>query len=141
MKLISDTFTAGSRAMARMMSPIQPQTYLYRFTMPPKIFIFKIPTIKDRAKELGSYHSAELPYVFHFLPGSRMTDEDRKLSEEMMGYWVRFAQNGDPNGDNTPSWPPYEHSTEKYLILNNPIKEGQHLNKEACDIIDEIVNV
>jgi para-nitrobenzyl esterase len=139
-KLISDTFVAGSRAMARTMAAIQPRTYLYQFTMPPKIFIFKIPGIKDRAKELGCYHSAELPYVFHFLPGSRMTDDDRKLSEEMMGYWVRFARSADPNGNNAPFWPHYDLSTEKHLVLNNIIKEGQHLNKEACDTIDEIVN-
>ncbi len=138
-QLLGDTFVAGSRAMARCMSAIQPKTYLYQFTMPPKIFIFRIPGVKDRVKELGCYHTAELPYLFHFLPGSKITDEDRKFSEEMMGYWVRFARSGDPNGDNAPSWFPYDLSAEQHLILDNPVEVGWHLNKKACDIIDELV--
>lgn len=137
-KLLGDGFVAGARVMARSMSAIQPKTYLYQFTMQPKIFTFQFPNVKDWKKEFGCYHAAELPYVFHFLPGSKFKDEDRKLCEEMMGYWTRFARNGDPNGDGVARWPAYDLSEEKHLILDNPVGVGHQLNKQACDIIDEL---
>lgn len=131
-------FMAAARAVAQCVSAIQPNTYMYLFTMQPKIFTFQIPDVKDWHKEFGCYHAAELPYLFHFLPGSGIRDEDRRLSEQMMGYWVRFACSGDPNGDGATQWPAYAPSRENYIILDNPIKTGQHLNNDACDIIDEL---
>ena len=138
--LLGDCLVAGSRAVARGMSIIQPKTYLYQFTMQPKVFVFQIPGVKDWQKEFGCYPAGELPYLFHFLPGSRVKAEDRKLSQDMMDCWVRFARNGDPNGDGAPHWPVYALPEEKHLILNNPIKVGQHLNTGVCDIIDGLAN-
>ena len=97
-----------------------------------------MPRPDDWRREFGCYHAAELPYVFRFFPSSKFVEEDRKLSEAMVGYWIRFARNGDPNGDESPQWPSYDASEEKYLILGAPIKVGQHLNEKACDFIDEI---
>ncbi len=137
-KLLGNGFVSGARAMARGMSAIQPKTYLYRFTMQPKIFLYPMPRSDDWRREFGCYHAAELPYVFHFFPSSKFVEEDRKLSEAMVGYWTRFARNGDPNGDEAIQWPSYDPSEEKHLILGAPIKVGEHLNKKACDFIDEM---
>jgi para-nitrobenzyl esterase len=137
-KLLGDGFVAGARALARGMSAVQPKTFLYQFTMQPKIFTFQIPNVKDWQKEFGCYHGAELPYIFHFLPGSKFKDEDKKLSEKMLDYWIRFARSGDPNGDDAAHWPAYDLSEEKHLVMDNPITVGHHLNKEACDIMDEL---
>ncbi len=140
-RLLGNSFVAGARAVARAMSAIQPRNYLYQFTTLPKVFVFQVPGVKDCEAEFGCYHAGELPYLFHFLPGSKVKDADRKLSEEMMGYWVRFARNGDPNGDGAPQWPAYNLPEEKHLILDNPVQVGQHLNQEACDVIDELAEV
>ncbi len=137
-RLLSDSFISGARSLARGMSAIQPKTYLYHFTMPPKIFVFKAPSGTDWRKDFGCYHSAELPYIFHFLPGSKTNDKDGKLSEDIMGYWTRFVSNGDPNGDGAACWPAYDLPEEKHLTLNNLISIGHYLNKQACDIIDEL---
>jgi para-nitrobenzyl esterase len=139
-RLLGDSFVAGARATARNMSRVQPHTYLYQFAMQPKIFIFQLANMKDWQKEYGCYHGAELPYLFHFMSSSKFKEEDMKLSEEIMGYWVRFARSGDPNGDGAIQWPAYELSQEKHLVLDIPISVGQHLNKEACDAIDELTD-
>jgi len=60
-------------------------------------------------------HASEIDYVFGTLephqlvpgavaPGPR----DQELAEQMMSYWVNFAQNGDPNGSGLPYWPGYQ---------------------------------
>jgi len=135
-KLLGDSFVSGARMLARNMSTIQPKTYLYQFSMLPKLSVFNTPGTKK--KDLGCYHTAELLYVFHFLPGSKPKDRDSKLSQEIMGYWIRFARNGDPNGDNAVYWPAYDMSEEKHLNLDNHISMGHHLSSKSCDIIDEI---
>ncbi len=48
---------------------------------------------------------------------------DRKLSDQMMGYWTNFAKTGDPNGPGLPTWPSY--SKDGLLIhLDSPITSG-----------------
>lgn len=55
-------------------------------------------------KRLSCWHSGELAYVFGRIPerSSLYDDSDRALSKEMMQYWIRFAQTGNPNGDGLP---------------------------------------
>ncbi len=58
-----------------------------------------------------AFHSDDIEYVFGTLdtrPGAVWRPEDRKLSEEMMGYWTNFAKTGDPNGPGLPEWPRYD---------------------------------
>lgn len=73
-----------------------------------------------------AFHSDELEYVFGTLEtrrGSTWRPEDRRLSEEMIGYWTNFARTGDPNGPGLPRWPRYD--TGKELIhLDEPIRVG-----------------
>ena len=65
----------------------------------------------------GSYafHSDDIEYIFGTLdtrPGAVWRPEDRKLSEEMMGYWTNFAKTGDPNGAGLPEWPRFDKTNE-----------------------------
>jgi para-nitrobenzyl esterase len=131
-------FFCGTRRLARGMSAIQPKTYRYLFSMPPKFFIYQIPGIADWKERFGCYHAAEIPYVFHFMLLPGLEDEDRALSGQMAGYWMRFARTGDPNGDGTPRWPRYSPEDEQYLILDNPVEVGRGFEAELCDFVDEL---
>ncbi len=73
-----------------------------------------------------AFHSDEIEYVFGTLdtrPGAVWRPEDRKLSEEMMGYWTNFAKTGDPNGAGLPEWPRYDKDAQ-IIHLDSTITSG-----------------
>lgn len=58
--------------------------------------------------EAGAFHSSELWYTFRTLDRCwrPFTEEDYRLSDQMLGYWTNFIKNGDPNGSGLPVWDP-----------------------------------
>jgi para-nitrobenzyl esterase len=71
------------------------------------VYYFDRPSARDPN---GSTHGQEVGYVFGNLGvGGRPapTEADRAISEEMQGYWVNFAKQGDPNGPGLAHWPAF----------------------------------
>jgi para-nitrobenzyl esterase len=68
----------------------------------------------------GSFHSAELWYVFHTLDKSwrPFTDGDYALSDFMVDAWTNFVKYGDPNGKGKEVWTPYTEGNKKLMIFN-----------------------
>jgi para-nitrobenzyl esterase len=67
---------------------------------------------------LGSAHSTEIEYVFQTMPDIGIsprpnnitppfTPAQLALSDQIMGYWARFAATGDPNGGGAAEWPAF----------------------------------
>jgi para-nitrobenzyl esterase len=87
------------------------KAYVYYFTHEPPV----APGQTSR----GATHTAELPYVFH--SNQRLwTDEDRKLSENMLSYWVNFAAKGDPNAKGLPQWPVFQANAFAFVLGEQP---------------------
>lgn len=127
---VGDGFVSGVRLAVRASAAVQPKTFLYQFAR---------MTRPMANSDLHCFHGAEIPYVFGLLQREKGYDEsDRRLSEVVMGCWVRFAQNGDPNGDGAPAWPAYNGSTEEHLILDLEPKVGAHLRQPTCDFFDAL---
>jgi len=129
-------FASTARFAARQMggggtSPAP--AYLYQFTRVPL------------GNPLGAFHSVEIPYVFGntglFAGLGTLEQTDFDLSDAIMGYWVRFATTGDPNGGGAPQWPEYWAVTDEHLELGDTIKTGAGLYKEACDLADKVRGV
>jgi len=56
----------------------------------------------------GAVHSAEIEYAMGNLHLNKVfawTDEDRKVSQTMQGYFENFIKTGNPNGQGLPNWP------------------------------------
>jgi para-nitrobenzyl esterase len=77
----------------------------------------------------GSYHSAELIYLFNrkntarpLEPQLPMSASQLQMSERMIQYWGNFARTGNPNGSGLPSWDRYENNLlfnrHEYLELD-----------------------
>ena len=85
-----------------------------------------------------AFHTAELPFVFrtfdvlHYTPNT----EDTELSQQLAGYWARFAATGDPNGPGVPAWPAYDPATDSALQLDIPLESIDHIRADRCDFWD-----
>jgi para-nitrobenzyl esterase len=56
----------------------------------------------------GAVHSAEIEYAMGNLETNKVfkwTDDDRKVSQTMQGYFENFIKTGNPNGPGLPNWP------------------------------------
>ena len=93
---------------------------------------------------LGSYHGLELFYVFNnwenatLGSGKLFTAQDDSLQNNMLKYWVNFANTGNPNGNSLPNWPEYNDSTDCYMEINatsDGTKSG--VRTEKCNFWDE----
>jgi para-nitrobenzyl esterase len=69
------------------------------------------PVMKNPGFEMGSVHSAELPYLFPGFSNNRhydtpaLTPASEGLAREMIARWSAFARNGDPAVIGLPAWP------------------------------------
>jgi para-nitrobenzyl esterase len=87
------------------------RTFAYEFNDPnaPEFLI------TDPVMPLRAFHAAEIPYVFQPADAAALFNADQlALSEQMIGYWSRFAASGDPNGARAPRWPRY--TTRSYQM-------------------------
>ena len=139
--MLGGGFYCGARRVARDMSVIQPRTFRYLFSMPPKFFLYQLPGIPDWKERLGCFHAAEIPFVFHFLALPGLEEEDMVLSGQMAGYWARFARTGDPNGDGAPHWPQYSEKDGRYLVFNNPVETGYGFRDGECDFVEQVETI
>ena len=90
---------------------------------------------------MGAYHTAETMFVFGTEQTefqASLTEEDLVLSEEIQGYWTRFAVAGDPNGDGALEWPGYDQTTKSYLELDVPSSVKADLKAAQCDLWESI---
>lgn len=95
---------------------------------PNHAYVYRFAQVRQGAQRLGSYHGAEIPYVFNrhdpWLPTS---PEDRQLSVQMMDYWAAFAKTGNPNGASVSSgafaeiapWPQYTRAHPQWMYLQS----------------------
>jgi para-nitrobenzyl esterase len=83
-------WTAWTWAKGQRGAPV----YVYNFDHRPPFP--KVPQFDD----VQAPHAVELPYVFGELTSPRMSwsQDDRAISDTMIGYWTNFAKTGYPNG-------------------------------------------
>jgi para-nitrobenzyl esterase len=135
-RLLGDSaFVAPARRLARDTAALGERAYLYSFTRVPPGPV---------AARLGAFHGAEIPFVFGtfarvYREGTPdVEDADRALSEAMMGYWLRFAATGNPNGEGAPGWPRYGSRSDMSLELGDEIRPRRGVAREICDFFDRV---
>jgi para-nitrobenzyl esterase len=110
-------FTCPARQYARAISNSNVPVYRYFFTHAPAV------------------HGAELAYVFHHFASGAPTSGEEALADDIEGYWSRHAATGNPSGASAP-WPLYD-SSDPYLQLDAPPKNGSGVHTRRCDFWDK----
>jgi para-nitrobenzyl esterase len=120
------TFVEPARFLARSMEATEAPGRLYHFT--------RVSPMAARYG-IGAAHGLEIPYFFGTLSDRLgVTDVDRKLSDLMQRYLLRFAATGDPNGEGLPAWPVHTAEGDRHLELGDEVRVGAGLEKEGCDL-------
>ncbi len=85
----------------------------------------------------GATHVAEMPFVYGFNFGGRMSEVDTHMSQIMERYWINFVKTGDPNSTALPYWTVFSPDTPSVMYM----KEGFFLapvpNKPQMDFLED----
>lgn len=123
-----DLFGVHMRFVGRQNAQSGAPTYLYHFTRVPP----------SKRQTIGAFHAAEISFVFDsHLPGMKLTDADRKLTDQMVTYWSNFARTGDPNGKGLPDWQMIDAGTDAWLELDASPEMIPGLRARKLDILEE----
>ncbi len=119
---------------ARLQAAAGAPAYAYRFEQRPPF-----PAGSPRAG-WGASHFAELWYVFDHLDQEswNWTPADRRLADQISGYWVNFARTGDPNGPGLPTWPRFQPTDGAVMRLKNPPAAGPPPELATLKIFDDV---
>jgi len=117
-QLITDAwFACPSQDLARKATAHVP-TFAYEFADPDAPEFLGLPTMDS-----GAFHASDLLYWFQTpIDGAPLTLDpaQRRLSDQMLRYWKRFAEAGDPNASgasNDVAWPRFNTLTTPVLTL------------------------
>ncbi|HJU11028.1 MAG TPA: carboxylesterase family protein, partial [Candidatus Binataceae bacterium] len=72
------------------------------------------PWLPEASFPYGAYHGSEIQYLFG--NGKALSAGQRKLSDDMIGYWTGFIRSGDP-GTHSPRWTAYSPGAANVLSL------------------------
>ena len=82
---------------------------------PPYLYFFSRKPAGKAGEILGAFHASEISYVFGVSVLGTLTEDDLKMSDTMMDYWVQFARTRDPNSADRPRWTPFDVEQNQYM--------------------------
>ena len=71
---------------------------------------------------------------------ARYDSSDLELSRIMLGYWTNFAKNGNPNGENLPTWNKYSKTTDYIQELGSRVGQIEDKYLELYSILDQYID-
>jgi para-nitrobenzyl esterase len=116
--LVCGTYDSARRAAAG-----GANVYLYNFAR---------PVLTDVLPFLRATHGAEIAFVFG--SAEAPSPEDEAIALSMQGYWTRFAETGDPNGEDALAWPLYDDATDQRINFDveNSVLTG--FRRQQCEL-------
>ena len=99
-------------------------------------------------EKFGSYHGMELFYVFNnwentlLGSGFLFKDSDKAVQDNMLKYWIIFANTGNPNSSELENWPEFKEGYGCYLdIKADPDGTKCGIRKNETDFWYKVKNV
>lgn len=96
------------------------------------LYNFARPDADPEYAHLGADHLAEIGYVFGSI---ELPDKvDRDVASAIQGYWTRFADTGDPNGEGAVVWPRYMAQLDERISFEAPIAVLSGFRRAECEL-------
>lgn len=67
----------------------------------------------------GATHVAEMPFIYGFNFGGKMSDIDAHMAQIMERYWINFIKTGNPNATALPYWQTYRHDAPSVMNMKD----------------------
>jgi para-nitrobenzyl esterase len=127
-----DSFLCPSRDLVRDASKAQ--------TEPVRRYVFTHAFENPKLTADGAAHGYDVFFALHNLGGAEILPSNAELAlgDTMLGYWVRFAATGDPNGDGAPAWPTWNATDHQHLVLDEQQTLGNDDRTTECDLWDAL---
>lgn len=119
----------------------QPAYFYYFAHKPPMADAVREMPIGSGKRPLGSYHAAEIVYVFNSFSLGKLkgaTAADGEIAETMSDYWVTFAKTGNPNGQGRPFWKNYTDRQRHYMLFSQTAQPRIDLLPGSWELHHEI---
>lgn len=119
-----------------------------RLGAPAHLYFFAHHYAAQQACRLEAFHASELPYEFgrigalegwpELWPRPPDDEQERALSEAVMGYFTSFARDSVPVAPGAPTWQPYRND-RAYLELRDKPRADHRLLPGMFELHEEIV--
>jgi para-nitrobenzyl esterase len=86
-------------------------------------YLFEHPVPTARPPSWGTFHTAEVPYVFRNLQSTARpyTARDWAVADQLSDYWLNFVRHGDPNNRRQPTWAHLVESSSEVMGLGDSV--------------------
>ena len=101
------------------------------------VYVYQFNRAREGADEagLGSYHGAEIAYVFDTHDSWLPTDEiDADITTVMSKAWTQFATTGVPTSGASEIWPDYA-TTGQVLQIDETIETAYPRDNNLCNLL------
>ncbi len=121
-------FTQPMRQWADYMGNVSSPAYLYWWNWRPMV---------NGSDQYGSFHAAEIPYVFNDFAmfDIDVSDREEAFSETMMNIWTNFAKKSNPSSKGVVDWPAYNLNKPMTAILGSEIGLEEGVRSEQVQEI------
>ncbi len=137
-QIVTDAaMTCPSRDVANIWDATDHDVYYYQFTQDVSAPLMGILELffTENAAPLGTFHAAEIPYVFGLdgVLGEAVTSHQLQTRAAIMQYWGNFARTGNPNDNELSHWPLYTAETQQHLQLDQSVEVAAYLRQSYCE--------
>lgn len=94
---------------------------------------------------LRAFHASEIPFMFGTIwettenwPAIPRTEDQRALSDAMVGYWSSFARTGAPVAEGHPDWPRFG-SDEAFIVFDGTPRVAHDVLGDRYELYEETV--
>lgn len=94
---------------------------------------------KSNPPALGTFHSADIGYLFEFpLLSSLARASDKRVRDIFQQAWGNFARTGNPNGEGVPEWAAFDIDRNNYMVISGEPENRDNFRNGRCDYWFEV---